>query len=199
MEPVISKEIAGKLLAIPGEVRGVALLNHQDFVIKEVGKEGLQKLAKALSELGYPMVYGDIHPFKFYPLGMEMIELLTMKQLFNFDDKKLEEIGVFASKFSVLMRPFLKFFISIKTIASQAPRIWSKYYTVGDLVVKGLDESNGEVMLIVENFNLHPVHCVQLKGFFSNIVKMVVGKPVSCEETKCVHRGDHRHEFSLKW
>lgn len=57
MDEILNKEIARKFMRIEGEVRGIALKSHQDFIIKEKEEEGLEKLEKELKELGYPIKY----------------------------------------------------------------------------------------------------------------------------------------------
>ena len=51
----------------------------------------------------------------------------------------------------------------------------------------------------IENFELCPSHCCTLKGYFLSVVKMILGRPISCEETKCTFRGDEYHEFRITW
>ena len=199
MERIIPKEEIDELTKIKGEVRGMALKNHEDFIVKEKGREGLLELEKAMSELGFPVRHQKIEPWDFYPVYLEVIELLVIKKLFNFEDRKFEEIGVFGSKVSFIVKMFLKYFGSIGLMADRAPKIWEKYYTIGDLKIKGLSEKERCVTVAIEDFCLHPIHCLHLKGYFSNMVRTVVGKETTCQETKCVHKGDSFHEFLLKW
>jgi len=199
MERIISKEEIDELIKIKGEVRGMALKNHEDFIIKEKGEQGLIELEKAMKELGYPINHKNTEPWGFYPIYLEIIELLVIKKLFNFGDEKFEEIGTFGSKVSFIVKMFLKYFGSVKLMADRAPKMWRKYYTIGDLKIKELDEEKKYIIVTIEDFHLHPIHCLHMKGYFSNLVRTVVGKEITCQETKCVHKGDKYHEFLLKW
>jgi len=199
MEQVINKEELEKFTKLNGEVRGIALKSHADFILQQKGKPELDKLEKVLAELGYPIKFEEIKSWDFYPIGIEIIELLTIKRLFNFKDEQFEDIGTFGSVSSFIMKLFMRYFSSIKMVVRQAPSIWRKYYTVGELKVKKLDEKEKYIILTVENLFLHPLHCFHLKGFFSSVVQMVVKEKPSCQETKCVHRGDSHHEFVIKW
>ena len=199
MEQIISKEKALELMKLTGEVRGLALKSHREFVLKEKGEEGLEKLEKYLSEIGCPLKNKEISPMKFYPIGIEIIDLLAIKQLFGFNKDKFIEIGSFSAKMSLILRLFMKYFVSMKLVANQSPIMWRKYYSIGQLTVTEYNEEDNYIVLRVENLNLHPLHCLHLMGYFSSVVKMVVKNPVTCEETSCVYNGDPYHEFLLKW
>ena len=199
MPEIINKEIAKELIKIKGEVRGVALKSHQDFIVKEKGKEGLKSLEREMEELGFPIKYKEIKIMEFYPIGLEAIALLAIKKLFNFEDKKFEEIGIFQSKLSWIIRLFMKYFSSLELILKKAHQIWEKYYTVGELKVVELNKKERYVIMRLENFNLHSLHCRHVKGYCENVIKMTIKKPVTSEETKCPSLGDNYHEFIVRW
>lgn len=199
MEEIISNDTVKKLMEIEGKVRGVSLKNHRDFILKEKGPDGLKSFEGEMIKLGYPLKYKDLQEMGFHPIGFEIVELLVMKKLFNFDDKKIEEMGAFEARLSLVMKIFFKYFVSLKLLAEQAPEMWTKSYTVGSFKVKEWSEKNKYSIIAIENFGLHPVHCVQIRGYISCILKMVVKRDVSCEETKCLYKGDDHHEFLLKW
>ena len=108
-------------------------------------------------------------------------------------------MGEFNSKLSLIMRLFMKYFISIEVMAKEAPKMWKRYYTIGDLKIIEINKEKRLGIIRLENFRVLPEQCNALEGFFSNIVKMVVGSPVTSEETKCIFRGDDYHEFVLRW
>jgi hypothetical protein len=199
MEPIITKEIAQKFMATKGEVRGVALKSHQDFILKEKGEEGLKRLEREMESLGCPIKYKEIRITDFYPVGLEAVALLVIKKLFNFKDEKFEEIGIFQSKISWIIKVFMQYFGSLKMLLKRAPDIWRRYYTVGDFKVVELNEQERYIVLRIEGFNLHPLHCRHVKGYCYNVIKMVIKKPVTCQEVKCPSRGDDYHEFLIKW
>ena len=199
MEDIISKDIVKKLMNINGMVRGMAIKSHGDFVLKEKGRQDLEELERMMAEFGCPINHKKLQTWEFYPIGVEIVELLAIKKLFGFEDEKFEEIGSFESMSSLLIKVFLKYFTSFKTVAEQAPSIWKKYYTVGSLRIGEVNERERYAVLILENFKVHPLHCFHLKGYFASVLKMVVGSKVSCQETKCPFNGDSYHEFLLKW
>ena len=199
MEQIISKEELNRLMNIKGEVRGLALKSHGEFIVKEKDEQGLKELESKMMELGCPIDHKELGVMNFYPISTEAIALLMIKGLFNFDDQKFREMGIFSSKTSLIMKLFIKYFISINVMVKQASKMWKEYYTVGNLETVEFNKEKKYLVLRLENFNVHPLHCLHLEGYFSSIVKMIVKAPVICNETKCVHLGDRYHEFLLKW
>ena len=199
MEEIITKEIAEKLMEIKGETRGVSFQADGEFVLKEKGEEGLKKLEEKMAEVGCPIRYKEVKPMDFFPLGLRLISLLVIKELFNPDKEKIREMGAFQTKMSLIVKLFMQYFGSVNILAKQAPKMWRKYYTIGDLTIPEISSEKRYGIVKVENFALHPIHCQLLEGYFTNIIKMVVNSPVDCKETKCTFRGDEYHEFLLKW
>lgn len=199
MEEIINKDIATKLMEIKGETRGIALKSDQEFVLQEKGEEGVKLLQKTMQELGFPIDYAKIRPMDFCPVGLRAISLLIMKAIFDFDDEKFRKMGMIQSKTSLIIRLFMKYFISLSEVAKKVPDMWEKYYTIGVLTVTKISEEKKYGILKLENFRLHPLQCRVLEGYFASIISMVVKSPVICRETKCIFKGDGYHEFSAKW
>ncbi len=199
MAEKLTKEIAQKMMEIKGRVRGVAIKGDLEFILEKEGEKGLKKLEEEIARVGYPIRYNQLKPMNFYPIGMKGITLLAIKNLFNFDNKKFQEMGRFGSKLHPVIRVFMKYFVSPEMFVSQAPRMWRSYYTIGECKVVEFNKEKRYVILRIDNFSYFPDHCQVLIGYFSNIFQMVINKEVTCEETKCVFKGDEYHEFLLKW
>ena len=113
MEEVISKKELEKLMKIKGEIRGVALRGEMDFVLKEEGKDGLEKLKGAMKELGHPIERKKIKPMDFYPLNLHGTIQMVIKRLFNWDDEKFQEMGKFEAKVSLITRLYMGYFFQL--------------------------------------------------------------------------------------
>ncbi len=199
MEQIILQEELDELMKIEGEARGLMLKGYTNFILKEKGKEGLKRLEDAMAELGYPIKHREIKATNFYPVGLDSLLLLLIKKLFNYDDKKFQEIGKFQAKSPLIIRLFVKYFVSLEKAVKAAPQMWRKYFTVGDMKLVDFNEEKKHVILRLENFRLNLPHCQLIIGFISALLKVIVGSKVICEETKCTFRGDEYHEFLLKW
>lgn len=198
MEETLTKENAKKAMEIKGEVRGYSMGAYGGAVLEREGEEGLKRLEDKMAELGYPIKYRKANQPSFYPIGMEYLTLLAIKDIFKYDDNEFQEIGRVQPKHSFLIRIIMEF-ISAEKAAGQAESMWRKHYTVGNLKIIELNEEKKYLILRVENFRLHPLNCHILRGYFSSVAKFVVKGPVACEETKCLFQGNKYHEFLLKW
>ena len=195
MKEIISKKELEKLMKIKGEIRGVALRGEIDFVLKEEGKEGLEKLKNAMKKLGHPIEYEKVKPMDFYPLSLHGTIQMVIKRLFNWGDEKFQEMGKFEAKVSLIARLYLGYFFSADKIAEELPKMWRKYFTVGNLKVVEYDEEKGYSVCRIEDFDIHAIQCQVLLGYFSSISQMITGDKVVGKETKCIYRGDQYHEF----
>lgn len=196
----VTKEIAKNLIKIEAKIRGVDLKADADFVLKKEGKEGLKKVEEKLKEIGFPILYEKINMMDFYPGGLKALSLLAIQEVFNYSEKEIEEMGGAAPKISFIIRIFIKYFNPLlKFFFRETPRIWKKYWTEGEFVPLELNEKE-KWALVEVRFNLHPIYCVYLKGYFSTLVRMVTGsKKVFCQEVKCYFKGENVHQYFLKW
>jgi hypothetical protein len=66
---------------------------------------------------------------------------LVIKKIFNYDDKKIEEIGFLATKRSLIVKLFVRYFLSVQRVFSkEAPLLWKQHYTIGELIPVELNE-----------------------------------------------------------
>ena len=112
-EEVLTKETAEKLMMIKGKIRGMDLKADAEFVLRKKGKEGLRKLEEKLKEINFPIEYDKIKSMDFYPGGLKAISLLAVKTVFGWDDQIIEEMGREASKVSLIIKVFVRFFGSL--------------------------------------------------------------------------------------
>jgi len=201
MDQELTKDIAKKLMEIEGETRGVVLKTDGEYVLKEKGEEGLKKVEEELEKFGYPIKFKEIKTMDFFPVGLRVISLLTIKKVFNFDDEKIKEMGIFATKVSLIIKIFTRYFLSVKRVFYvEAPKIWRKHWTIGELIPVEINEEKKYAILRLKNFSLDPVYCKYLEGYFCGVLLMLVKTTKMIpEETKCKFRGDEHHEYLIKW
>lgn len=199
MEGLISKEELNELLKTEGETRGHSIKNTGDFILKEEGKEGLKKLENAIAELGYPIKYNKIKETKYYSARILAITFVLIERIFNYNAEKFQEMGKFRAKFSIIMRMLMRYLISLDRAIKEMPRMWRKFLTTGDAKVVSFDKKEKWAIIRIENYRFHQIQCRVIEGIFSTILQAIVKSNVTCQETKCVHRGDEYHEFLLKW
>jgi hypothetical protein len=201
MNQELTKETVKELMEIKGEVKGVTLKTDADHVLKEKGEEGLKRLEIELESLGCQIKYREIKTMAFYPVGLRAISLLAIKKVFSYDDKKIEEMGFLATKRSLIVKLFVRYFLNLQRVFSkEAPRLWKKHYTIGELIPVELNEEKNYAILRLKEFNIHPILCLYLGGYFCGITQMIVkARQINFKETKCSFRGDDCHEFLITW
>jgi predicted hydrocarbon binding protein len=201
MEEIISKEELENLKKIRGEVKGMGMKTHVDFVRKKEGEKGVKKLEEAMRELGHPIEYKKLKALGLYPLWWEALTLRVMQELFRYDDEKFVEVGEFHAKDSVVIRVFVKYFISIESVAKNISKVWEKYFTEpGEFTVEEFDKEKKSAVFRIKGFDFHPLHCQINRGIFSALTELLTkSRSVVCQETKCVYKGDEYDEFLVTW
>ncbi|MBD3208774.1 MAG: hypothetical protein GF370_05015 [Candidatus Nealsonbacteria bacterium] len=199
MEKILSEEELDTLRKIKGEVRGLSMKGHAIFILENQGEGGLMKVEEEIRKLGYDFSYSKIKKMQFYPLSLYCVELLTIQRVFKYDNGTFKDIGEFNTKNSLLVRLFMKYFVSLESMAKQASIFWNKYFTVGEMKVPEYDEEKRRVVLRLKGLVATPLFCEVTRGFASGMCQMIVGQKGKCEERKCMHRGDDCHEFLFTW
>jgi len=198
----ITKEEIEKLIEVKIETRGVVFKTDGEYILEKKGKAGLKELEVALEKLGHPIKYKEIKTMGFYSAGLRILSLLVIKKIFNFDDEEIKEMGFVATKKSLIIKLFIRYFLSIQRVFfKEAPRIWQKHWTRGVLAPVELNEEKKYAVLRLKDFDLHPLYCsAYLRGYLSGILQMLIKTPkITCREIKCSFRGDEYHEYLLEW
>lgn len=198
----IKKEDIKRLMEVDGQARGVVLKTDAEYVLSKKGEAGLKKVEDEMRKLGHPLDYQKIKSMDFYPVGLRALSLLVIKKVLNFDDEKIRDMGFVATKKSLIIKIFVRYFLSVRRVFfKEAPRIWQKHWTKGVLIPVDLNEGKKYGLLRLKNFDLHPLYCsIYLCGYFSGILQMLVkSSKITCQETKCSFKGDQYHEYLLKW
>ncbi|MBD3208175.1 MAG: hypothetical protein GF370_01815 [Candidatus Nealsonbacteria bacterium] len=200
MSEELTQEKANKYMEREGQIRGTALRNYADFILADAGEEALKKVEKITERVGHPIKYRELKEMSFYPLGYLPLTVAAIREALGYGEEKLYRMGGFVPKVSIILKLFLKFFVSLDRVAREAPKIWEKYYTVGSLKVSELNEKEKYLVLDLKGFSSHPLHCSHiLSGYFAQVVQMILGQEVTAKEVKCPNRGDSFHQYHLEW
>lgn len=201
MNQILDKKVIQDLMKIEGEARGVVFKTDAEYVLKEKGEEGLKKLEEELEKLGQPINFKEIKTMAFYPIGLRAVSLLAIKKVFGFNDEKIKEIGLFATKTSLIIKLFVRYFLSVQRVfMKEAPRLWAKHYTIGELNTVELNEEKKYGIIRLKGIDIHPIVCCYLEGYFCGILHLILkSSRITSIESKCTFRGDEYHEFLLKW
>jgi len=200
MNHIISKEQAKEIMSLAGETRGFNIKLDSEYILKTKGEEGLKKLEQEMEKLGYPIKYKEIQRMGFVPSGLKILTLLTIKQVFGFDDEEIKNVCGFQPTNSLIVKLFAVYIRSMPIALKFANTMWKKYWTIGELKSVEFNEEKKRIVLIIKNFKLHDIFCRCMEGYFESMAGLIFGKKnMTCKETKCSHKGDEFHEFLLTW
>ncbi len=200
MEEILTKELAEKLMAIKGEVRGFAVKQDGEYILKVKGEEGLEKVEKELGKIGFPIKYSEIKNMEFYPAGSRALSLLAIKKAFTSNDEEMRKVCAFQPKTPLIIKLFMKYFYSIPKIMKKSKTLWRTYWSIGKMNFVEYNEKGKYAILRIEDIDLHPVWCRCNEGYIASLAELVIGKKeIKCVETKCPSRGDRFHEFLLTY
>ena len=196
----INQEEIERLKKAEGEVRGVVFKTDEKYVIREKGEEGLKKVEEELEKMNFPFNYEEeADNMSFYPIGMRVVSIIAISRALNLDKEGVYKMGYNAPKFSLMIKFFMRYFLSPEKIMEKAGEMWEKHYTAGKLEPTEMNIEEKFIKAKIHGIDLHPILCDYLRGYFASVIKMGVGEEVQSEETECVHNGGQAHQFVIKW
>ncbi len=194
------KEAAVELAKIKGHVKGSVLDTHAAYVRLKEGVAGLSKVEEKMKELGYPINLNEISPMKMYPVYLGLLILLAAKEIFNWTDDDIVEMGRAEAKYSFFLKLMARYFISPRQSYKATPKYWKRNWDFGELEAPEYNEKEKYCVIRIKKYKTHPVACPHLTGYFITLAQMFLhGQNISVKEVKCIHRGDPYHEWIIRW
>ena len=136
----MEKEEIEKIIQIKGNVRGGVIQANVTFIQKKKGEEGLRAIEKKMAGLGYPIKFEEIKVGEWYPESLSVLTILVAKDLFNWGEKDIFEMGSSTPKYSFIAKTFMRYFLSLKRFVIEIPNYWKKHFDFGELEVSELNE-----------------------------------------------------------
>ncbi len=197
----LKKEIK-ELKKLPGEQRGEHIKYYIDYVRKQEGEKGLDKLGKFLKkEAGFAL--SDLEKkadMEMIPEIYPQIFFVAAARFFNWSEKEIFKLGSNIVSISPTIKIFVKYFITLEKTAKEAMKTWNKSFTRGQMELKSFDGKNRKAKVVLKNFEAHPLTCIQFRGALSRMVENASGSnQVKIKEVKCMSQGDDHHEFHIEW
>jgi len=200
MPEILNKEITQEVMRLKGETRGLPIKQDGEYVSIMKGQEGVEKVEKELAESGYPIKYREIKNLNFYPAGFRALSLLAIKKVFSFENKDIRKVCAFQPKTPMVAKLFMRYFYSLPKIMKKVQDMWRTYWTTGEMDFVEFNEKERFALLRIRKFDMHPVWCTCMEGYFASLAGVVLGKKeVNCEESQCPSRGHEYHEFLITW
>ena len=194
------KEEAAKLMQLEGNVRGEVFLDNAAYIKYREGEEGLILVEEKLAELGYPLKFTAFTSLKWYPESLSVLVILVAKEIFNWSEDDLFEMGNSVPKFSFIVKMLMGHFISPKKCFEESPKYWKSHFDFGELEAAEFNEKEKYLKVRVKGYKFHPFICACHAGYFLRIAQFVLqGEKITIKETKCIHKGDPYHEYLISW
>jgi len=195
------KKVISRLAKTNWQVRGSGLKTIVEYVETKKGKEVISEIEEKLAQYGYPIKLKEIRPLKWYPIAFDAALLFAISEVLNWQTKEMKEMGRAEPKLAFLVKYLAKYLISPQRVYQAAKIFWRKTYNFGKLETPELNEKEKYGILRIKNFNLHPLFCQYLEGYFETVAQFVIrgAKKIWCQEIKCNFKGDSFHEFIIRW
>jgi len=191
------KEQADALMKLKGNTKGSELLTLRKYVETKYGKEGIEKLEKAMAELGYPLIFDEIKPTYWYPEALNDLAMIVAKEIFEWKD--LFEFGYNSPVFSFGVKVLVRF-LPLPLFLKEFPNVWRKFVDVGEIEIPDFSLEKKYVIVWLKDYKFHPDMCRYFEGFFLRVSEYFIkSEKVTIEETKCSFQGDPYHEFIVRW
>jgi len=196
---MLNKQKIQELLSHPGETRGVVFKTDASYVLHRHSEEGLKKLEKAVEENQLDINYHSPKTMHWYPIGLRVVSLLLIKDIFNYSDEDIRKIGEAAPRVSFVAKLFFKLFLSLEKLVKEAPIFWKEHHTVGALKVLEFSEKKNYVLLELTGVALDPIFSRYLEGYFSSVMALAkkIEQIKTVEVVGALEKGTQ--QFQITW
>lgn len=198
MIAIKQKEI-DKMMKLKGNVKGIILKGHFDYIRDLKGEKGVKTIEKRMEELGYPINPEKINPLKWYSQALSCLIILSSAEIFKWDKKDVFKMAYEASKHSFIVKLLMQYFIKIEKTFKMTPIYWRKHFDFSQLQTADFSEKEKYGIIRLKDFHkYHPLICEYHRGYFTKIAEIMLGqRKVNVEHTKCLFKRDPYEEFKI--
>lgn len=194
------KEEIEIIMKLSGRARGAAFQTDAAYIREKKGEQGLRLLEQKTKEMGYPITYDKISAISWYPIGLRLLSLLAMQEVFGWGAKEIWELGDFAPKRSFIFKIIVRYLLSTQHAFEKSSKYYAMFFDIGVFEPVELNEDERYAILRIKDFKIHPIFCVYFSGFLRRVCQFLFKvEKTTIEETKCMFSGDPYHEFILRW
>lgn len=191
-----------KLSNIKGNVRGEILRLNIEYIKNKEGEQAVSLIEEKLKELGYPLMLKNFNSLKWYPEFISVLIILILKEIFNWTEQDIFNMGNSVPRSSFIVKFLMKYFISLKECFQESNNYWQIHFDFGELEPFDFSEKEKYLTLRVKNYNFHPLVCYYHTGYFLRIAQFnIKSEKINIKETKCLHKDNNisYHEYKISW
>ena len=194
------QQLAKEITSRPGKVRGEVYRTHAEYIKYKEGDGAIEKVEKKMKELGVPIKFDKMKPFEWTNEGSSALAIIVAKEIFNWTEDDIYEMGRFSPKVSFFLKVIIQYFVSMDRVLKEASKYWKKHFDFGSLEVVDFNEKEKRILMRVSGFDTHPLICRYHAGYFHGVTEFAVkSEDIKVEETSCLYRGDDYHEYLITW
>ncbi len=193
-------EVANNLKNFKGNVKGEVFRTHANYIKSKEGEDGVKRVEEKMTELGVPFSFNEVKSFEWKNEGVSVLIIVVAKEIFNWTDEDVFEMGRFAPRFSFILKLLAQYLISIDALFNNAEKYWHKNYDFGKMEKVSYNEEKREIVIREKEIKTHPVACIYHAGYFKGLCEFAVkSEKITVEEKECMHDGKDYHEFIIRW
>ncbi len=194
------QQTADRLKHFPGNVKGEVFRVHAEYIKQKEGEEGVKKIEEKMAELGMSIIFKEIKSFEWIPEGKSSLTIVVAKEIFNWTEDDVFEMGKFAPKFSFIIKLIIQYLVSMESLLQNAEKHWNKHFDFGKIETEFFPQENKAVVKEKDIPPLHPLICIYHRGYYTGLCEFAVKeKTVTVTETKCKYKGDEYDEYVIQW
>ncbi len=184
-----------------GNVKGSCGLAIFEYLREKVSEEEIKEIKKRINFYGYVLDPEKLSPVSMCPIDFELAIIFSIQDVLGWKDSEIKEMGRNIPKLSFIVKFFVKYLVSLKKGYEHSSIYWQTHFDFGKMETPELNEKENYLVLTLKEFDIHPIYCVFLTGYFETMAGFILGKKenIFCEEKECVFRGDPHHLFTIKW
>ena len=168
-----------------------------EYIKRMRGAEGVELTLKELRKRGYNYDFRRMRHGEWVPIEVRKEFLYAVRDALDWDDRRIFAMGARSPTISPVFKIFMGVIIDIKKILDYSPELWKKHYSGGTLAFE--EFRPGYARLTLRDFDVDPLLCKYLEGYFLGVLKLAKVKNPKVKETKCTFRGDEYHEYTGTW
>ncbi len=180
-------------------MKGEVFRTHKDYIIKKEGEDGPRKVEEKMAELEVPIKFDEIKSFEWVNEGKSALTIVVAKEIFNWTDEDVFEMGRFAIKFSFIIKVMMQYIVSIDSIVNSAQKYWSKHFDFGSLLAE-INKEEKKIILRETDFNTHVDASLYHAGYYQGLCELAIkSTKVTCRQTRFITKGDPYNEYLITW
>jgi len=193
-------EILKKVRQTGGNVKGACTRAIFEYLRMAAEEKKIKEIKEKLKFYGYSLDPEKISPVRMYPLDFELAILFVLQEVLGWQEKEIKELGRNVPKLSFIVKFFIRYLVNLELGYKSSPVYWRSHFDIGQTETPEFNLKDKYLVLILKNFDLHPIYCVFLTGYFETMAKFILNREkVECFEEECTFKGFPYHKFIIKW